>query len=232
MTMNRHAALMDTVASNIDTRLFQFFQKIREGKPDLGEALSIARASGRLVYGDAVCEGKILDAVEFACLASEHDRQVRRGREDMRERIARHNRKVDDLKHFSAELKRDCSRLRIRRGDEDFVDDRERLEAIIEGMDKVVADAKEFFDEQKELFKGNTPATPNRRNVFEQAFVRDIRYVWRDITGTDAGIARACVVRFAAAVWSVFDFDATRKTKPARERELYSWLSERFDNVR
>lgn len=228
MTTNRHAALMKIVAGNLHPRLAEFFEKLRQGKPDFDEALSIARSSGRLAHDDAVCTRKIFEAVEYTCLTAQRDREVNRHREDMRDRIAGHKRKADDLSRFARELERDLGHLQIRRGDEDFLDDYERLELIINSIDGVAADLKDFLKEQKDLFCGNTE--PNRSNIFEQVFVRAMRDVWRDVTGSEPGIARTAVIRFAVSVWSTFNFDAERSRK--NEPDLYAWFYERFDNVR
>lgn len=202
--------------------LFRYLWTLQDGRPDLSEALALARNTDGLIRTPEDCTKLVLAAVYTTCLASESQYRGKAIRAAARERLNEREVAVENLHFLACQLDSDTRVIDATRSDiERRNTSRQDLIAVVKAVNDA-ADAIERFIEGQRAFlldKGGN------RKGFDHLFVRKMRTVWKDITGKDPGIARLPVVKFSALIWTTFAFQR-------RSGDLLPWLAERFRKIR
>lgn len=194
----------------------------RSGRPDFSAALSVARNSDGLIRSDGYCEARIMDAVEVACLGWEAEALKARDMTEGRQLLAVYRVGVANMRLLATRLAGHAQFIAACNcGIEEYKKHDKQARSAIVATELAAKKVDKFIDCQEELLR----QSGGNRRIFDRLFVRKMRAVWKDITGRDAGRARAPVVEFAAAVWGVYNFD------PRRERTRFAWLADQFKKI-
>lgn len=226
MAKSRHMILQPLLAENIDPQLYRFILSLQPGhQPSFSEALSIAEATDGLAHRKQECESAIFHGILWAVLSTESKRQLSSQRRRAREINCKRLVQLSQLKLLYKELEGDAASLGDSHSHEksgDILGDYQAISGVIADLARAIDSLEDWLGKRSSDLRDSG----GNRLIFETAYVKAIREIWQHITGSDAGIARVPVVKFASAIWIAFDFGEPEK------RSLYDWLSERFDNVR
>lgn len=194
----------------------------RNGMPDFSAALSVAKNSDGLVRSDNYSGSRIMEAIQVVCLGWESESLKARDMMKGRQLLAEYRVGVANMALLATRLAGHAAFIATCNcGMEEYKKHSDQAQLAIEKIKTAAEKVDEFIECQEKLLK----QSGGNRRIFDRLFVRKMRAVWKDITGKDAGRARAPVVEFAAAVWEVYNFD------PRRERSRFAWLADRFKKI-